>query len=185
MHEENVEELDAGDNSGEYEVETIRDSAVYARESESGHLPGLYYLVSWKGYPEEENTWEPASVVQYLRSSSARSTRTTLTSRQRLLLQLTSHHRWLDQLSSPPSLSSGNKGDQQDALRSVSNEVIRKRQQGGIRVSYHLSPLSSNSLIIQVPHRPNHILLLSTNLGFSFPVLSPGWKVFSSTISTL
>ena len=66
-HEENAEKLDAGDNSGEYEVEAIRDSAVYARESESGHLPGLYYLVSWKGYPEEENTWEPASAVQHLR----------------------------------------------------------------------------------------------------------------------
>ena len=67
VHEENAEELDAGDNSGEYKVEAIRDSAVYARESESGHLPGLYYLVSWKGYPEEENTWEPASAVQHLR----------------------------------------------------------------------------------------------------------------------
>ena len=55
--------LDAGDDSGEYEVEAIRNSAVYARESESGHLPGLYYLVLWKGYPEEENTWEPASAV--------------------------------------------------------------------------------------------------------------------------
>ena len=39
-------ELDASDNSGEYEVEPIWDSAVYARESKSGHLPGLYYLVS-------------------------------------------------------------------------------------------------------------------------------------------
>ncbi len=29
----------------EYEFEALRDSAVYARESE-GHLPGLYYLVS-------------------------------------------------------------------------------------------------------------------------------------------
>ena len=57
-------EFDAGDDgSREYEVEAIRDSAVYARESESGHLPGLYYLVSWKRYPEEENTWEPASSV--------------------------------------------------------------------------------------------------------------------------
>ena len=66
--DENATELDAGDNdSGEYEVEAIRDSAVYARESESGHLPGLYYLVSWKRYPEEENTWEPASAVQHLR----------------------------------------------------------------------------------------------------------------------
>ena len=40
-------EFDAGnDESGEYKVEAIQDSAVYARESESGHLPGLYYLVS-------------------------------------------------------------------------------------------------------------------------------------------
>ena len=54
VDDENVE-LDAGDENGEYEVEAIRDSEVYARESESGHLPGLYYLVSWKGYPEEEN----------------------------------------------------------------------------------------------------------------------------------
>ena len=60
-------ELDAGDDSGTYEVEVIRNSAVYARESESGHLPGLYYLVSWKRYPEEENIWEPASAVQHLR----------------------------------------------------------------------------------------------------------------------
>ena len=60
-------ELDAGDDEGgEYEVEAIRDSAVYARES-AGHLPGLYYLVSWKGYLEEENTWEPYSAVQHLR----------------------------------------------------------------------------------------------------------------------
>ena len=56
VHEENVEELDTGDNSGEYEVEAIRDSTVYAKKSKSGHLPDLYYLVSWKGYPEEENT---------------------------------------------------------------------------------------------------------------------------------
>ena len=66
--DENATELDANDNdSGEYKVEAIQDSTVYARELESGHLPGLYYLVSWKRYPEEENTWEPASVVQYLR----------------------------------------------------------------------------------------------------------------------
>ena len=63
VHEENAEELDAGDNSGEYKVEAIWDSTVYARESKSGHLPSLYYLVSWKGYPEEENTWESALAV--------------------------------------------------------------------------------------------------------------------------
>ena len=50
-------EFDVSDNeSGEYEVKVIWDSAVYAKESESGYLPGLYYLVSWKGYSEEENT---------------------------------------------------------------------------------------------------------------------------------
>ena len=66
VDDKNVE-LDAGNENGKYEVEAIRDSEVYARESKSGHLPDLYYLVSWKRDPEEENTWEPASVVQHLR----------------------------------------------------------------------------------------------------------------------
>ena len=67
VDDENVAELDANNESEKYEVEAIRDSKVYARESELGHLPGFYYLVLWKRYPEEENTWEPASVVQHLR----------------------------------------------------------------------------------------------------------------------
>ena len=48
-----------------YEVDGIRNSAVYARES-ARQLPELYYLVSGKSYPEEENTWEPASEIQHL-----------------------------------------------------------------------------------------------------------------------
>ena len=32
-----------------------------------GHLPSIYYLISWKGYPKDESTWEPTSKVQYLR----------------------------------------------------------------------------------------------------------------------
>ena len=66
VHKKNAEELDAGDEE-KYKVKAIWDSAVYAKESELGYLLGLYYLVSWKGYPKEENTWEPASAVQHLR----------------------------------------------------------------------------------------------------------------------
>ena len=36
-----------GDGEGEgYEVEAIRDSVVCSRESDSGHIPGLCYLIS-------------------------------------------------------------------------------------------------------------------------------------------
>ena len=62
--DEQVIELEAGD-SKEYKVEAIQDSAIYASKSESGQLPGLYYLIAWKGYPEEKNTWESSSAVQH------------------------------------------------------------------------------------------------------------------------
>ena len=58
-------EFNAGNNK-KYEVEAIKDSAIYAKKVER-HLPGLYYLVSWKSYSEEESTWEPSSVVMHLR----------------------------------------------------------------------------------------------------------------------
>ena len=45
VNKNNATELETGnDESGEYEVETIQNSTVYARESIS-YLPGLYYLV--------------------------------------------------------------------------------------------------------------------------------------------
>ncbi len=56
--------FEAGDNK-EYEVEAIIDNAVYGQQA-IDQMPGLYYLVSWKGYPEEENTWEPSSAVIHL-----------------------------------------------------------------------------------------------------------------------
>ena len=54
LYPEPEPKLYAGDNK-EYEVEAIIDSAVYAKEADRD-LPSLYYLVSWKDYPEKENT---------------------------------------------------------------------------------------------------------------------------------
>lgn len=57
-------DFDIGDNDNrEYKVEVIRDSVVYTRELKSDHLSGLYYLIFWKSYPKEKNTWEPYSAV--------------------------------------------------------------------------------------------------------------------------
>ena len=61
-------EFETSGNNMEYEVKGICDSAVYARELEAGHLLGLYYLVLWKNYPEDESTWETAAAVQHLQN---------------------------------------------------------------------------------------------------------------------
>ena len=58
-------EFELGNNK-EYEVEAIKDSAVYAKEAD-GHLLGLYYLIAEKDYPKEENTWKPSLAVMHLR----------------------------------------------------------------------------------------------------------------------
>ncbi len=57
-------EFEAGGNK-KYEVEAIIDSAVYGQQA-NNQILGLYYLILWKGYPEEKNTWEPSSAVIYL-----------------------------------------------------------------------------------------------------------------------
>jgi len=44
------------DNDVEYEVEEVLDSRMYRRK--------LQYLVKWKGYPHEDNTWEPEDNMQ-------------------------------------------------------------------------------------------------------------------------
>ena len=58
--------LKAGNNE-EYKVEAIWDSAVYTSKLKSGQLPSLYYLVAWKDYLKDKNTWEPLSAVQHLK----------------------------------------------------------------------------------------------------------------------
>ena len=45
-------------NQEEYEVETILDSRVSGRQ-------GLQYLVKWKGYGNEENSWEPVTNLKH------------------------------------------------------------------------------------------------------------------------
>lgn len=46
-------------------METIKDNTVYANKVAENQLPGFYYFISWKSYPEAENTKELASTVMY------------------------------------------------------------------------------------------------------------------------
>ena len=63
-----IPELDAGNkDSKEYKMKVFEDNAVYANESKSCHLPGLYYLVAWKGYCKEKNIWESLLAIQHLK----------------------------------------------------------------------------------------------------------------------
>ena len=57
-------EFNAG-NIKKYEVEAIKDSAIYSKEAE-GHLLGLYYLISWKSYSKKENTRESSFAIMHL-----------------------------------------------------------------------------------------------------------------------
>ena len=58
------QKLDVRDDK-KYKVKAICDNKVYAKKV-IGQLPGLYYLVSWKGYIEEKSTWEPVLAIIHL-----------------------------------------------------------------------------------------------------------------------
>ena len=58
-------EFEAGNNE-EYKGDGIQDSVVYTKESATGQLPRFYFLILWKSYPEEENTWEPVLAILHL-----------------------------------------------------------------------------------------------------------------------
>src|SRR5258707_10792297 len=49
----------------EYEVEKV------VNHQYSGHSQTLQYLIKWKGYPEANNTWEPADQVHALELTKA------------------------------------------------------------------------------------------------------------------
>lgn len=55
-------EIEEG-NYKEYAIEAIFSGEIYAKESKSDYLPGLYYLVLQKGNSKKENTKEPALTV--------------------------------------------------------------------------------------------------------------------------
>ena len=50
----------------EYEVKAIINSVVYGQQAKNNQMPGLYYLVLWKGYLKEENTWKPSLAIIHL-----------------------------------------------------------------------------------------------------------------------
>lgn len=53
--DKNITKLDTGnDINKKYKIETISNSAVNAKKSESDHLPGFYYLMSQKNYLEKK-----------------------------------------------------------------------------------------------------------------------------------
>lgn len=54
--DKNMTEFEAGGNEEEYKVEGIWNSVVYEKELAADHLLGIYYLISWEGYPKKENT---------------------------------------------------------------------------------------------------------------------------------
>ena len=60
-------EFEDNDKGEEYEVEAICNSTVYIKELESRRILGLYYLISWKDFPEDKNTSKLALIIQYLK----------------------------------------------------------------------------------------------------------------------
>lgn len=41
------------------------ESAIYINQIVRCQLPGLYYLVSWKGYSAAKDIWKPVSAVMH------------------------------------------------------------------------------------------------------------------------
>jgi hypothetical protein len=57
----------------EYEVERILWSEVHTTHQKIGgrykQFKSLYFLIQWKGYPDDESTWEPGMSLEHARES--------------------------------------------------------------------------------------------------------------------
>ena len=91
-------EFEAG-YSKEYEMEVIWDSAIYANKAKD-YLLSLYYLVAWKKYLEEENTWKLLSAVQHLKKLINAFHKEHLKNQEQIFNLLIPLYQWLGQLSS-------------------------------------------------------------------------------------
>ena len=50
----------------EYKAKAIIDNAIYKQQANNNQILGFYYLILWKCYPEEKNTWELLlAVIQF------------------------------------------------------------------------------------------------------------------------
>ena len=58
-------EFEANDNE-EYKFKGIWNSTIYTKVLDAGYLLRLYYLVFWKSYLEEEDTWKSSLTVMHL-----------------------------------------------------------------------------------------------------------------------
>ena len=123
-----VTELDAGDNeSGEYKVEAIRNSAVLYRGQRVIYQGSIIWFFG-KVIQKKKIPGSLHRPFNTLESSSARSIRIILTSRQRPLRPSTLHHRWPGQPSSQqPSQRLDqrlrNKSEVDHQARALTNEL--------------------------------------------------------------
>ena len=195
--DENAVELDTDDNSKKYELEAIWDSAIYVKESKSDHLPDLYYLVLWKRYLEEENTWELASTIQHLKKLISlfhkdhpdKPTATslainTIPSVARPIVKpiepLKQKWEWLKRCTTK-RVKWGNKEKSESVWFSIESEASRRSEiclfGAGVLGSLHLGRwnyLQFDRAKNQIASYSDHVSLLITNLGFSFSVFSLG-----------
>lgn len=96
-------ELNVGNNE-EYKVEAIRDSVVFARESEAGQSPGLYFWSPGKATQRKKKPGNPHLQSSTSESWSAPFTKTTKIRRQRFLCPSTSLRQWQARQTSRASL---------------------------------------------------------------------------------